>query len=120
MKKITPLILIAFIFFPSFFFLHQKIQIYVEAYRLSENYNYHNQLIDKKDYLMYTFTKATSLAKVNQWAKAQDFVSVGKDKHFSLATKKESAKSNNKIATFFSRLLGASTPTAEAFVKKQQ
>jgi len=120
MKKITPLLLVIFIFLPSLFYLHQKVQIYVEAYRLSGNYSYHNQLIDKKDYLMYNFTKEISLAKINQWADEQHFVSVGKDKHLFLTAKKEDVKNNSKIAVFFDRFLGASTSTAEAFVEEKQ
>ncbi len=116
MKKTLPLILPVLIFLPALLYLHQKVQIYVEAYRLSSNYSCHNELVDKKDYLRYNFTKETSLLKVNQWAQAENFVPVDKENILALAVQHKQPAAGG-LARLFGRFLSASTPASEAFAK---
>ncbi len=121
MKKILPLILPVLIFLPVLLYLHQKVQLYVEAYRLSNSFSYHKELIDKRDYLMYNFSKEATLAKVNQWASLKDFTPVDKGRVMALNIKRQpQIIGNNKIALFFDRVLRASTPTSTALAKDKR
>jgi hypothetical protein len=120
MKKILPLFLPVFIFSSSLIYLHQKIQIYVEAYRLSNNYHCHNELVDKRDYLMYNLAKEVSLAKVNQWAQAQNFTPVDKGKVLALNIKAQEQIHENTINSVLNRLLRASVSTSTALAKERR
>lgn len=118
MKKALHLILPAIIFFGALLYLHQKVRIYVEAYRLSGNYYRHNELLDKRDYLVYNFSQEVSLAKVNQWAQVQKFTFVDKAKVLALGGKEQKQASGSKIALLFSRLLKASASASTALAKE--
>ena len=120
MKKVLPLFLPVFIFSSSLLYLHQKIQIYVEAYRLSNNHHYHNELVDKRDYLMYNLAKEVSLAKVNQWAQAQNFTPVDKEKILALNTKTQEQVQENVINSVLNRFLRASVSTSTALAKERK
>ena len=121
MKKVLPLILPILIFLPILLYLDQKVQLYVEAYRLSNTFSYHKELIDKRDYLMYNFAKEATLAKVNQWASLKDFTLVDKGRVMALNMKKQTpATSDNKIVLLLDRILRASTPTSTALAKEKR
>ena len=121
MKKILPLILPVLIFLPILLYLHQKVQLYVEAYRLSNTFSYHKELIDKRDYLMYNFAKEATLAKVNQWASLKDFTPVDKGRVMALNIKRQTQiASENKKISLFNRILRASTPTSTALAEEKR
>jgi len=69
-KKIGILILL---FFISFFYLRQKINIYVEGYRLNDAQKVFDKLVDRRDALLYNFSQKVSLAKINGWIEAKGF-----------------------------------------------
>jgi len=120
MKKSLALILPIFIFFPALFYLHQKIQIHVEAYRLSNNYRHYSELVDRRDNLMYNFSKEVSLAKVNQWASARNFSPVGTRRMIALNTKKDDQVVQNNKPSLLSRFLRASIPTSVALADDKE
>ncbi len=120
MKKIMPVFLPIFIFSSSLIYLHQKVQIYVEAYRLSNNYSYHNELVDKRDYLMYNLAKEVSLAKVNQWARDQNFTPVDKEKVLALNTRAQEQVQEKAINSILDRFLRASVSTSTALAKERR
>ena len=119
MKKIVSLILPIFVFIPTFLYLHLKVQMYVEGYRLSNNYSSYNDLLDERDSLMHCFAKEVSLARVNEWAQDQDFSLVDKERIFVLKQAKVVAP-RSKVALLFSRLLNASSPTSVAMAKEKK
>ncbi len=75
-------------------YLHQKISLYIEAYRLAKNYKIYNELVAKRDALMYNFYSKTSLEKLNQWAEIHQFIIPEEEKVLAYRIKKaESAYS---------------------------
>lgn len=121
MNKIqkTPFFMLAVIFALSFIYLHQKVQIYVAAYQLSRNSQAYNELVDKRDYLMYNFSKKIPLAKVNQWAQEHDFGLIDKERKLALNLKADglSVNKDSPLAFLYSRFInipaGSSTALAE-------
>ncbi|MCF7908736.1 MAG: hypothetical protein K9L86_07705 [Candidatus Omnitrophica bacterium] len=112
MKKLLPLLLSLFVFFTGLLYLHQKVQIYVEAYRLNSNHQRYNELVDKRDYLMYNFAKEISLTKVNQWAKNESFAPVGREKVLALVPAREKQVHGSAIASLLNRFLKTSVSTS--------
>ncbi|MCM8824167.1 MAG: hypothetical protein NC822_05800 [Candidatus Omnitrophica bacterium] len=70
---VKKLICIVFLFLISFFYLHQKINIYVEAYKLDDNRKIYNDLVHTLDDIRYHFYKRVSLSKINLWLEKQNF-----------------------------------------------
>jgi len=70
LKKILITI---FIFLFSLGYLHQKIALSVEAYRLTEQCRQYRQLVDKRDVLLYNLCEKTSLPQINLWARHNQF-----------------------------------------------
>jgi len=62
-----------FIFSSAFIYLNQKVFYFIEAYRISKNYAYYRELVDKRDYLLYNLSKRTTLPKVAKWAHDNNF-----------------------------------------------
>jgi hypothetical protein len=121
MRKKLSLILPLLIFLPVLFYLHQKVQIYIEGYRLSNTFRYHKELIDKRDYLMYNFAEQATLAKVNQWASLKDFAPVDKERVMALGIKKQAkSSSGSKMVSLLDRVLKASSPTLTALAKERR
>jgi len=112
MKKILPLALPLFIFLTSLLYLHQKVQIYVEAYRLNANYQRYNELVDKRDYLMYNFAKEISLTKVNQWAKNERFSPVGRERVMASGAPSRRKAQGGVMASLLNRFLRTSASTS--------
>lgn len=96
MKKISLLILFLIVFLIIFLYVHQKVLIYVEVYNLSKAYKIYNELVDRKDFLMYNLKREVSLPKLNQWAKENNLSFVGKDKILVLNLNKNFI-SNNRV-----------------------
>lgn len=115
-----PLILLVIIFLASLLYLHQKIQIYVQAYRLSSRYNDYNELIAKRDYLMYNFTKEISIARVNQWAQQENFQPVSKEKVLALRPAEKQRSYEKSLARLLDRILGASATASTALAKENE
>ena len=111
MKKVLILTIPLFIFISSLTYLHQKVQIYVEAYRLNSNHERYNELVDKRDYLMYNFAKEVSLSKVNQWAENERFAPVGKERVIALGFPSKVKAHSSLLARSLNRFLRTSTPT---------
>ncbi len=80
MRKISPLLLVVILFVFLLAYLHQKIQIYTAAFRLNKNYNTYQELVAKKDYLSYNFSKKVSLSNVDEWVLAKNFSSPAEEK----------------------------------------
>jgi len=116
-RSIIPL-LIVFIFLASFFYLHQKVLIYVEAYKLSKNHRIYNELVDKRDYLVYNFTKETSVSKVNQWAEKNKFIPA--EKVLALNLKRTPTHKNRyTFASLVHGLLGIPAGSSTALANEQ-
>ena len=108
------------IFCAVFMYLHQKIQTFVVAYQLRENYRSYNNLVDKKDYLMYNFAKEISIYKVNQWASKNDFSPV--DEERVLAMRVEEPKpimQRMDLAALVDRFLSIPTSSANAMPEEE-
>jgi len=113
--------LVAIIFAALFLRLHQKVQIYVEAYNLSKNYSVYNNLADKRDYLTYNFNKKVSVAKLSQWAEDNKFSLVGKNNVLALNLKKEApAVAGRGFSIALSRFLGIPTASATAMAQEKK
>lgn len=107
---IKKLIFITIVFVFCFFYLNQKVCIYVQAYKLNESYNRYQKLVDCRDYLLYNFTKRVSLEEVNFWVEANGYrfaserkvLALGTDTGRSLSNRQSS--NSNKFASFFNRI----------------
>lgn len=120
-KKFLPIAMVAVVFTAVFVRLHQKVQIYVEAYSLSKNYHIYNNLADKRDYLSYSFDKKISVARLSQWAEDNKFSLVGKDKILALNLRRiEPAPAGNGFSIALNRLLGISTASATAITEEKK
>lgn len=117
-----PVIFMGFIFILSFFYLHQKVQIYVQAYQLSSNYQGYNELVDKKDYLMYNFAKSISFAKVNHWAENNGFQPVEKKRTLALNLRAEKlpVRKFNKLALLYNRFLQLPAASSTALAEEKE
>lgn len=121
MRKILPLILPVLLFLPTLLYLHQKVQLYVEAYRLSNTFSYHKELIDKRDYLMYNFAEEATLAKVNQWASLKDFIPIDRNRIMALNIERQvQSASDSRIALLLNRILRVSTPASTALAEEKR
>ena len=113
-------IYMAVIFCAVFTYLHQKIQTFVVAYQLRENYRSYNNLIDKKDYLMYNFAKEISLYKVNQWANKNDFTPVDGERVLAMKVPQEKTFAQRMdLAGLVDRFLSIPTSSANAMPEEE-
>jgi len=106
------------LFVAAFVYLHQKVQIHVEAYRLSASYSHYNELLDQRDYLLHTFSRELSLMKINQWAQHEKFTLADKTRIVAFTMNKEQPARVNTMASFLGRLLRLSGQTAMAGEKR--
>ena len=120
MKKGKIFIIIAVVFISSLLYLHQKIQIFVEAYQLSANFSRYNELVDKRDYLMYNFTKEISIARVNEWAQRENFEPVSSEKMLALGPTESESVYRLTFTALLDRFLGASATTSTALAKENE
>jgi hypothetical protein len=107
-------IVVAFVFICSFVYLNQKVNIYVSAYQLNDNYASYQELTAKRDYLLYAFDKQVSLPKINQWVSKNNFSFAGKDKMIALNLRPKEKRSDrgSKLASVFNRMSGMGTAMA--------
>ena len=107
-------IVVAFVFICSFAYLNQKVNIYVSAYQLNDNYASFEELTAKRDYLLYAFDKQVSLPMVNQWVSKNNFSFAGKEKMvaLNLHSQEKRAEQNSKLAAMFNRISGIGTALA--------
>ncbi|MCM8786724.1 MAG: hypothetical protein NC935_01565 [Candidatus Omnitrophica bacterium] len=116
MKKKKYLISAIFIFLAIFFYVHQKVQIYVEGYNLAKNYYLYNEYIDRRDYLVYNFAQRISLPKINEWVEKENFSSIKKDKVLALQPKTKDTlnKQENMVSAKYNVKIKFVTPIALA------
>lgn len=62
------------VFITIFVYLHQKIVISVENYRISKNIDEHKRLVDLRDKELRDFFSLVSCDKINEWARENKFV----------------------------------------------
>lgn len=119
MKRKYYAIIGFFMFAASLLYLHQKILIYVEAYKISKNHRFLNELVDKRDYLVYNLTKETSVPKVNQWAEKNNFMHT--EKVFALDLRRpEQAKPASKIMLVLGDILGTPAGSSTALAGEKE
>ncbi len=68
------------VFFLVFFYIHQKVSLNIEFYKLTSNYKLYNELVDKRDVLRYNLTQKLNLERVNQWVKNNRLVLPNEEK----------------------------------------
>ena len=120
MKRIIPAVIILIVFVGSFIYLHQKIEIYTQAYQLSGNSRLYNELLDKKDYLLYNFSKEISIAKVNQWAQNENFKPVSKNQVLTMGIRDSQITAGKSLAQLLDDFLGASANPSTALANEKQ
>jgi hypothetical protein len=121
LKKGTPFFIGALLFLSTLFYLHQKVLIFVEAYKLNKNYRIYNDLVDKRDNLRYNLAKKISIVKINQWAEVNNFSFVGKERVLALNLKRnQSPISKNKFTRLFTRFLKVPAQTSEALAEERR
>jgi len=103
-----------FCFYLLIFLFKPKVNIYVSAYQLNDNYSSLEELTAKRDYLLYAFDKEMSLPRVNQWVSKNNFFFAGKDKMIALnlRPKDKHSDQNSKLAAVFNRMAGMGTAMA--------
>ena len=97
MIKKTIFMILAFIAF--FVYLHQKVTVYIEAYKLNESYKQLDELVDVRDDLLYNFSKRVSLTQINSWVDANGLKVADSDKvmAFNLSNGREIKNSKMNI-----------------------
>jgi len=117
---IKKILLVFILFLVSLGFLHQKVSLFTEAYKLSENYHEHNKLIDSRDDLLYNFSGKVSLKRINYWVESNGFELAKSNAVLALdindkKTSLENKESGSKISSFAKifRLSGISKVLAQ-------
>jgi len=97
-------IFMVLVFMAFFMYLHQKVTIYIEAYKLNALYKQLDKLVDAHDNLLYNFSKRVSLTDINLWVDANGLkvVDSGKIMAFNPGNGKEIK--NSKVNIVFSSL----------------
>jgi len=72
--------LIFAVFLAVLFFLHQKIDYFIQAYELSEENREFTLLKDRKDSLLYNVAQKTAISKINGWRAENEFDVVMNDR----------------------------------------
>ncbi|MBU2102509.1 MAG: hypothetical protein KKF80_03855 [Candidatus Omnitrophica bacterium] len=104
----------------TFLYLHQKVQIYVEAYRLSKNYQIYNECVDKRDHLMYNFMKEVSLVRLNAWVDKNEFSPVQKGKMLALNRgSKKVPVSKHAFASLLQKAVGFSSGSSTVLAQER-
>ena len=120
MKKRNHCFFALLVFIAGLFYLHQKIEIYVQAYRLSSSFAKHNELVDKRDYLMYNLSKEISIVRVNQWAQRENFHPVDSERVLAFRSGHPEQEKDNLMVQLLDRFLGASATTSTALADETQ
>ncbi len=77
---VKKLVFMVVVFMVLLVYLHQKVAIYDEAYKLNDLYSCLNKLVETRDALLYNFSKKVSLAKINSWSDANGLTVAEGDK----------------------------------------
>ena len=93
------------IFSCALVYLHQKVNVYVSACQLSDNYSYYEELAAKRDYLTYVFNKEMSLPKINQWVDKNNFSFNGRSREIAMNLRKDKPKAGGALAAAFGRVM---------------
>lgn len=102
MKK--AILIICSLFILSFIYLHQKISLSIEAYKLSSNWKAYEELVAKRDALLYNFRKKVSLDKLNLWAESNSLKLARKENVLALTIQEQkSPRKEIRKAGFFVR-----------------
>jgi len=116
MKKNNFILIPIFLFLFGFIYLNKKIAIYIQAYELGKNYQKYNEYLDKRDYLLYNYTKSFSLEKIDEWVEENKFVPF-KNKKVIVKVKKEENISKNRLFAFLDKFKDLSGGLKSAFAK---
>jgi hypothetical protein len=109
------------LFLVAVVYLHQKVLMYVEAYRLSENYRHLNELVDERDYLVYSLSQEVNLASVNQWTEANAFVVAGKERVVALNVQRTRPSHGVfSLASILNRIPGVSAVASPALAENRK
>jgi hypothetical protein len=119
MKVKSIFIISALFFFSLLFYLHQKVLVYIEAYKLTKNYRILNELVDMRDHLVYNLDKETSVSKLNQWAEKNSFAPAQKLLALNLK-RKESLRPKRDFVSLLNNLLGIPTASSTALAKDRK
>ncbi|MCK4916771.1 MAG: hypothetical protein KAI91_05635 [Candidatus Omnitrophica bacterium] len=120
MKKFLPLIFVLLIFMAGLVYINQKINIYIEAYNLSNNYSCYNESIDKRDFLMHNLAKEISLVKVNEWVRSENYSLVEKENILVRSNKTIEKIGEDKFAVYLDHFLDISGFNAPALAKEKK
>ncbi|MDD5070747.1 MAG: hypothetical protein PHV17_08470 [Candidatus Omnitrophica bacterium] len=107
-QLVKSFLIILSLFSLAFFYLHQKVLCFVQAYELTEDQRCLFELKDRKDYLIYNISKETSLAKINEWSDNNQFVLADRDKIVALnlnGPKGKDLSSENRLVSLFNRFV---------------
>ncbi|MBD3246465.1 MAG: hypothetical protein GF333_05580 [Candidatus Omnitrophica bacterium] len=104
------------LFVLSLVYLHQKVLIFVEAYHLSARRRQLNELVDRKDALVYNLSQETHLAKINEWSESHDFKFAERERIVALDIEKQESPEENSftVASLFRYLPGISSRVPDA------
>lgn len=119
MKGKTIFVAGVLIFLSVLLYLHQKVLIYVEAYKLTKNYRTFNEFVDMRDYLVYNLNKETSVPRLNQWAEKNNFAPAQKLLALNLK-RKENLHSKNNFASLLGNLLGIPAASSTALAEEKR
>lgn len=115
------IVIILVVFLATAFYLHQKVGIYVEAYKLSGNYQINSELISKRDCMANIFYKKVTVARLNQWAKDNKFTALNKERVLALNfNRNKQGDPRVKLAALFNRVVGISSVSAKSNVRAQE
>ncbi len=103
-NKIYLIVIGLLIFLGKFFYLEQKVNIYLSAYRLSRNYRIYSECIDRRDYLMHNLMHQLSVNRLNEWGDKYNFAGVEQERIVVLSLRRE-VPSNTKDKNKFTQLL---------------
>jgi uncharacterized HAD superfamily protein len=103
-----------------FLYLHQKVLICVEAYKLSKNYKTYHQLVSRRDALKYNLAKDVSLVKLNEWVEKNNFSFTKKEIVALHLENKISVSRKNKISKIFSRFLNIPAKIPPALAEEKE
>jgi len=113
MKKIISCVLV--VFFLTLTYLHQRVLIYVEAYRIEDNYRQYNKFIDVRDEVVYNLSTCVSIDKVNAWAQDNNFHFPDKEKVFVLNREEKQKRGGlQSVTLFINDFFNISAPGSEA------
>lgn len=95
----NKIIAVVVLFLLAFCYLHQRVNIDIEAYQFAQVQYQYGQLAASRDYLLYQFSQKTSLEEVNSWVKNNSFQFADKEKVLALNVTTEQEKPRLSFAS---------------------